>query len=200
MTDNAMEFQSLVEQTKPTPHHIERAEIIKSLIPDNQGGIGAEIGVYKGQLIRPILDIVSPQELHIIDPWYLLGKEWQWGEESRSTTQALLAILAAYEDEFVSKRLVLHVGSSLDLLSTFPDDYFDWVYLDTIHTYEHTLRELNLLKLKVKKEGVIIGDDWNPEPTQPQHDLYRAVTEFVEAENYELIYADTNNTQWAIRK
>ncbi|MBN1121880.1 MAG: glycosyltransferase [Anaerolineae bacterium] len=200
MNDLKAQLQSLIKQTEPTQRHVERARIIKSLVPGGSGGIGAEIGVYKGQLIRPVVDIVRPKKLHVIDPWYLLTKRWTWGEESRSTMRALMAIIATYEDELVSGQLAVHVGSSFDVLANLPDDYFDWVYLDTVHTYEHTLKELALLKVKVKESGVIIGDDWYPDPDKRHHGVYQAVNEFVEVENYELIYESANNTQWAIRQ
>jgi SAM-dependent methyltransferase len=200
MDDHKIQLLSLVEQTEPTPRHIERAEIIKSLIPGGNGGVGAEIGVYKGQMIRPLLDLVSPQKLHLIDPWYLVGKEWNWGDESRSTMRALMAIMAAYEKELNTDKIVLHIGYSFDMLPTFPDGYFDWVYLDTVHRYQHAKSELALLKIKMKETGVIIGDDWYPDPDHQHHGLYQAVREFVETEHYDLIYADVENTQWAIRR
>jgi hypothetical protein len=84
------------------------------------------------------------------------------------------------------------------VLPQFPDRYFDWVYIDTLHFYEHTRDELALLKTKVKVDGVIAGDDWLPDPSHRHHGVCRAVTEFVQAEPYELIYADEQDLQWAI--
>lgn len=187
-----------MKNTAPSPNHLIRANVLRSLIREN--GIGAEIGVHKGTFSRSILNTVKPQQLHLIDPWYLMGKEWRWGEGNRSTMDALINILQAFEDELINKTIVLHIGYDLEVLMTFPDDYFDWVYLDSSHQYEQTKKELALLKLKVKKEGVIAGDDWYNDPEHRHHGVYLAIQEFVEHEPYEIIYADNQNKQWALKQ
>jgi hypothetical protein len=50
----------------PSVAHELRGRILQQLV--NTGGIGAEIGVYRGQFTRTILNTVTPQRLHLIDP------------------------------------------------------------------------------------------------------------------------------------
>lgn len=189
-------FQS--EAAQFSANHQMRGRILQQLV--KRHGIGAEIGVHKGHFTQTILQLTEPSQLHLIDPWYLFGQEWPWAKGNRSTTTALIGILQAFEAELVERRVILHIGHDLDILPGFPNDYFDWVYLDTSHQYEQTRRELAMLKLKVKGDGMITGDDWYTDPSHLHHGVCRAVCEFVAQEPYEVIYANEQDKQWAIRK
>jgi len=87
----------------------------------------------------------------------------------------------------------------LTILPTFPDRYFDWVYVDSVHVYEHTRLELEILSQKVKEGGLIAGDDWIEDPEHPHHGVSRAVREFVATAQAELVYANGDDLQWALR-
>ena len=174
-----------------------RAKFLEQMIP--KGGVGAELGVYKGHFTRFILDVVAPERLHLIDPWYLLGERWRWADGNQSTIEALVAILRTYAAELTCGTVILHVGDDLEVLLTFPDSYFDWVYLDTTHSYGHSVKELELLGVKVKAGGVIAGDDWQTDPAHIHHGVCSAVREFIAREPYDLIYANETDKQWAIR-
>ena len=150
-----------------------RAKFLEQMIP--KGGVGAELGVYKGHFTRFILDVAAPERLHLIDPWYLLGERWEWAYGNRSTIEALVGILRTYAAELTCGRAILHIGDDLEVLLTFPDRYFDWVYLDTSHSYGHSVKELELLGVKVKAGGVITGDDWQTDPAHIHHGVCRAV-------------------------
>ena len=43
-----------------------------------------------------------------------------------------------------------------------PDHCFDWVYIDTVHDYLTTARELAISRQKVKAGGIIAGHDHTP--------------------------------------
>jgi hypothetical protein len=164
------------------------------------GGVGAEIGVHKGYFTRRLLDGLDPEQLHLIDPWYLIGREWNWGLPDRSTVNALCGILHSYTDDLVSGRVALHIGWDLEILERFPDATFDWVYLDTTHSYQQTLDELRVLGRKVKPDGVIAGDDWRSDPDHHHHGVCRAVRVFLEEAPYELVYDSDDDQQWVLRR
>ena len=50
-------------------------------------------------------------------------------------------------------------GFSAEVLASFPDNYFDWVYIDGNHLYEFVKKDVELSFQKVKPGGVIAGDD-----------------------------------------
>lgn len=179
-------------------NHQMRSEILAKLVAPH--GVGAEIGVHKGEFIKPILDRVIPEQLHLIDPWYLFGEEWPWANGDKSTVSALCNILQVFATELVTGSVVLHIGYDLEVLPNFPNKFFDWVYLDTSHRYDHTRAELHVLKHKVKRNGVIVGDDWHEDPNHLHHGVFQAVNEFVAQEGFELFYASDLDKQWAIKR
>jgi hypothetical protein len=179
-------------------HKRYRLEFIERVLPKN--GIGAELGVFKGHLSPILLKHSKATKLHLIDPWYFLTARWAWAGGNQSTVDALIKVLKTFKNEIEDGRILIHVGDDLQVLATFPDQYFDWVYIDSSHMYEHTMHELQMLASKVKDNGVIAGDDWQPEPNHRHHGVYKAVNEFIVSEEYRLIYSDRENMQWAIKK
>ncbi len=85
------------------------------------------------------------------------------------------------------------------------DSYFDWVYLDTDHSYSVTKQELDILKFKVKPGGIIAGHDYISYDFigHTRYGVIEAVNEFCVNEQWEIIYltAETNQYRsFAIRK
>jgi hypothetical protein len=79
---------------------------------------------------------------------------------------------------------------SFGAIASVQDNYFDWVYLDTDHTYETTRRELELLRSKMKKGGIIAGHDylmgnWN---AGHRYGVIEAVREFCLKYDWEMIF------------
>ena len=92
----------------------------------------------------------------------------------------------------------IHNEFSTDWLKSVPDDYLDWAYIDSSHAFDQTLQELYLLERKVKKTGVVFGDDFYPDENHRHHGVYQAVQKFTREAAYDLVYADAN-MQWAIK-
>jgi spermidine synthase len=159
----------------------------------------AEIGVFKGDFTREILRVTEPRELHLIDPWEQLGERYEhvWFEGMGETRPAgARKQVERLVDRHPEARV--HIGTSQDVIASFPDEYFDWVYLDSSHDYEQTVEELELLRRKVKPLGIIAGHDWFENPGHQFHGVYRAVNEFCEGHGWELFDTDIFD-QWAIR-
>ena len=176
-----------------------RMRALKPYLSEN--AVAAELGVQKGAFSHEIVRSLKPVRLHLVDPWYLLGPVWSsLGAGDRSTFHALMGILKSFDKELTSGQVVLNIAYDQDFLTTVPDGYFDWVYLDTTHEYEQTKKELQLLQSKVKASGTIAGDDWRPDPTHPHHGVYKAVQELLAKGEYEILYASVADSQWVIRR
>ncbi|MBS4013949.1 MAG: class I SAM-dependent methyltransferase [Bacteroidetes bacterium] len=157
--------------------------------------LGAILGI-----LRDLLESSNARKLHLIDPWYFLDAEWSWAGGNPSTVDAVVNILREFKKEIETGRVLVHIEDDCKVLKDFPNEYFDWVYLDSSHAYEHTVKELNILAAKVKNHGIITGDDWRPDPNHRHHGVYKAVTEFMKKYGFELVYASEENLQWAIKK
>ncbi|WP_346862599.1 class I SAM-dependent methyltransferase [uncultured Draconibacterium sp.] len=187
-----------VDRLLALQHKKKRVDFMHKVFPNN--GIGAELGVFKGHFSPFLFKYTKAKKLHLIDLWYLLAPKWTWAQGNQSTVDALRRILKIFKKEIESERVIIHVGDDIEILKSFPNNYFDWVYIDSSHAYDHTKQELLLLEQKVKPEGVISGDDWRPDKNHPHHGVFKAVTEFIADRDYQIIYADEQNLQWAIKQ
>ncbi len=180
-------------------HNARRIAALEKWIP--KAGIGAELGVYKGEFSRFLFNHLTPQKLYLIDGWYITdGAAWTWGVGSRSTIDGLCEVLHLMAPELIAGQATVIIQDDLKALADMPDHHLNWAYIDTSHRYKQTMLELDLLKLKVKPNGIICGDDWREDPNHPHHGVCQAVQEFSLRENYRLILKDIPSAQWAIRK
>jgi hypothetical protein len=175
-----------------------RQLFVEQYLPKN--GIGAELGVLKGNFSRILIESTNAKLVHLVDPWYFLVAEWSWAGGNPSTVDAAISVLKNFKNEIEEGTVLVHIEDDCKVLKYFPDSYFDWVYIDSSHAYEHTVRELELIQKKIKNDGIIAGDDWRPDPSHRHHGVYKAVSEFIAKFDYKLLYCDEINLQWAIKK
>lgn len=168
-----------------------------------RNGVGVEVGVFRGEFTGHLISVAQPRELHLIDGWWKIFGEFfpDWGpytDFGRLRTRdayddAQRAVREAGADSFSR----FHIEDRLVVLAQFPDDYFDWAYLDTSHQFEDTRAELRVLETKVRESGVIAGDDWHEDPSHVNHGVCRAVREFVADSPWQLEEIDSFG-QWRL--
>jgi hypothetical protein len=75
-------------------------------------------------------------------------------------------------------------------LENFPDNYFDWIYIDADHSYEGVKKDINKSKTKVKRDGLLVFNDYTPWSVAEliPYGVPKAVNEFCIANNWEIIY------------
>lgn len=137
----------------------------------------AEIGVWEGDFSAEILNITKPKELVLIDPWDLLADR----EEEHTHSQHSSAELMREKFDQVAGSLgrlpncVLRKGFSAEVLESYPDHYFDWVYIDGNHLYEFVLEDIMVAARKVRPGGIIAGDDlfWKKDERMPVREAFR---------------------------
>jgi len=151
------------------------------------------------------MQIVEPRELHLVDVWWLEYGECypNWGAYSNhgnlKTRDAYDEVVKIVEQYGGGRKVLVHVGYDLEYLGRLPDNHLDWAYLDTSHEYEHSKLELEMLRAKIKRGGLITGDDWHEDPEHIHYGLARAVKEFCEENRWEIVLL-SNWSQWAIRR
>jgi hypothetical protein len=117
------------------------------VLPKN--GIVAEVGVAFGDYTAEIVKRSKPAILHLVDSW-----------NSERYKAGLKEIEQRYEGLIESGRLIVNQGLSIERLPEFPDAYFDWIYIDTDHSFSTTYKELMMCASKVKSTGLIAGHDF----------------------------------------
>jgi len=179
--------------------HISKLKILPNrlVLLENlpKNGFVAELGVNKGDFSKEILRISTPQKFHLVDAW---GSE-------RYHLGLRKGIELMFNDEIASGKLIINQGLSTDMARKFPDGYFDWIYIDTDHSYEVTKLELQAYKNKIKPGGTIVGHDYSQGNWGKilRYGVMEAVHEFCVKENWELVYLTiemSNNPSFAIRK
>lgn len=177
----------------------ERLWVLRLLPP---GGVGLEVGVFRGCFSESICEIAKPRKLYLVDPWTLSGETFGWGKEY--TCFGTLETAVARRETELRAALYPEVEAVL-IEGLFPDcadritEPLDWAYIDSSHRYDETRRELESLQHMVRPEGLILGDDWAPDPDNIHHGVYRAVNDFVAQGGWEIVKAGPG-MQWAIRR
>jgi methyltransferase family protein len=185
------------------PQQSSHREFLLKMFPKNS--VCAEIGVHKGDFSAQILRTVDPEELHLVDPWRYEASDtykeaWYGGKTKGGQSEMderYQAVLLRFESDIRSGRVRIHRGYSSDVLDEFPDDYFDWVYIDGNHLYEFIKQDLELSFKKTKPCGYITGDDYH-EGGWWQGGVKKAVDEFFREKPVQLI--TIRNGQFVLRK
>jgi predicted O-methyltransferase YrrM len=149
------------------------------------GGRAAEVGVNVGDLSAMILVINQPDRLHLVDCWS--SDRYHGDLETR--------VRERFAPEIAEQRVQIDLGLSWDVLETFPDGYFDWIYIDTDHGYKVTARELPIAGRKVKAGGIVAGHDYVTGNWDGgvRYGVVEAVNEFCVKNDWELVLL-TNET------
>ncbi len=162
-----------------------------------KGGVVAEIGVDEGDFSEKILEICQPAKLHLIDFW---GSQ-QYNQAKRQKVEH------KFREQIKDQLVEINLGLSTQAASQFPDDYFDWIYIDSDHSYQTTKEELELYHSKVKSYGIIAGHDyamgdWGGMGLT-RYGVIEAVHEFCMNYDWEIIFLTidaTINPSFAIRR
>ena len=150
-----------------------RVELLRQL---PKGGLVAEIGVDEGVFSGHIYRICKPEKLYLIDSW----NSKRYGLDKMNHVFHLFDVI----------NVDVLKADSVQSATMFKDYLFDFIYLDTDHSYELTKKELEVWRLKIKQSGIIAGHDYTKGNFKGlvQYGVIEAVNEFCLKHNWELIY------------
>ena len=123
----------------------------------------AEIGVWNGGFSGVILEVTQPVELVLIDPWDLLSGqgEEEWTHKKHKNNEFMRGMFDKVSEDYAHlPNISIRKGFSADVLASYPDDYFDWLYIDGNHLYEFVRQDIEVSFKKVRPGGIIAGDDY----------------------------------------
>jgi len=166
-------------------NHASGRDILLKLAPP--GGVYAEVGVYKGDFSQRTLEVARPSKLHLIDPWRLQTSEVDdtslYGKGrgvSQDNMDAIYdGVSKRFEGPIKAGVVLLHRATSLEAAATFPEGYFDFIYIDGDHLYDAVKADLHAYFPKVKPGGYLADDDYK-EPGWWGDGVERAADEFAQ--------------------
>lgn len=147
------EQEAKIPKTELQPRHIANCRVILKridLISDSSGLVGAEIGVDQGNFTENLLSTGKFKKLFLIDSWGTA----RFGEDKFANVQKRFA------REIESGSVEILRSDSVGAAEKFSDRFFDWIYIDTDHSYATTLNELYAWSPKIKMGGQIAGHDY----------------------------------------
>ncbi len=98
-----------------------------------RAAVAAEIGGWTGDFSERIRQYTSPLMLHLIDPWTFQPtyRSQMYGGRIAKNQGDMDRVYGAVQQRFASAGdVTIHRGTSADVLPTFSDGFFDWVYID----------------------------------------------------------------------
>lgn len=190
--DHLEKYKLNVSQIESAELLINRQTLLERM-PKN--AVVAELGVDYGGFSELILETANPLRLHLIDLW----GSGRYGKNKKDH------VFKKFEKEINEGQVEINLGYSTEVVNTFDHKYFDWIYIDTDHSYKTTIQELELYAPKMKPEGIIAGHDFTTGNWDGavRYGVIEAVYEFCSKHKWQFLYLTMDmdhNPSFAIRK
>jgi predicted O-methyltransferase YrrM len=122
-----------------------------------EGGTFVELGAWLGKSSAYLCDKATGKQITIIDTW-------KGSPNELTTTHALATQVDIYQmfRENMGERNYKSIKAASKTASKkFADESLDVVFIDLTHTYEAVKEDIALWLPKVKKGGILAGDDYH---------------------------------------
>ncbi len=197
---NSQSIEEVVKdlQSLKIPRH-RRRRTWKPFMEKYNCQVICEVGVQEGKHFKLMIEH-NPKIAVAVDPWFDNGTVSRNGS---GYSQTALDEQYASLKELAKEKPFIQVlrECSVDAALLYPDEYFDFVYIDGDHTYEAVLEDVSSWYPKVKKGGFLVGDDYI-NVTKIRNGLkfgvIKAVNEFAASNNLQVYQLPGFN--WAILK
>ena len=160
--------------------------------------VGAEIGVRDGWNALDILENLSIKKLYLIDP-YMAYADYKESQDMHNYQKWI------DEKKKVAKKALRKYKNKIVWINDFSDkaisrikEDLDFVYIDGNHQYGFVKKDIELYYPKVKKGGIIGGDDYYlcDESKASNFGVVEAVNKFFKIKNINFMHRDW----WVIKK
>ena len=128
-----------------------------------------EIGTFYGANILSVAKtygLHNDSKLYCIDPW---EDYTEYSEYKNQQSSIYTAFINNIESSGVNDKIIVNRGYSNIEIPKLHDDFFDIIYIDGNHEPEYVLEDAVLSFRKLKKNGIMIFDDYGwggPDLTQ----------------------------------
>lgn len=175
-----------------------REDLISLLNTKKLLTFGVEVGVQEADFSARILDKWEGECLFMVDAWRHFENYQDIAnvEDNLHSMKALAAIQKT--NKWKDKRCII-CETSTKAAEMFPDNYFDFVYLDAAHDEKSVTADLEAWYPKLRKGGVMCGDDYTDDHNQyAVFGVKSAVTKF--RPNHNVINIKDEVIQWWFEK
>jgi hypothetical protein len=117
-----------------------RWDILIDLINTNGYRNIAEIGVHRGKIVRKVLKACELDRYILVDP---------------------VKYDTLYRDIDIFPEVDFWFKTSKQAAKLMFNEDFDLVFLDALHDYEHVLEDIRLWQPKIRKGGILCGDNYD---------------------------------------
>lgn len=159
----------------------------------------AEVGVFQGQNFKRMI-AHNPEIAVGVDVWREEGIPGQ--NDADLPQEELDGIYRHLEHKYINHPNVKIIRDyTVKAAETFPDGFFDLIYIDADHTYEGAKRDVEAWYPKVKSGGFVTGDDYWDRFSPKRHvrfGVVKAVNEFAKLNNLTVFELTLHG--WAIIK
>jgi hypothetical protein len=138
---------------------ITRIELINTIGQEFPNGKGVEVGTFKGEFSKEIMENWSGT-LYMVDVWRPLSDEEYLDSSNHHNFEngvysEAMKNINGHEDRAVMVRATSEIAANM-----FEDNSLDFVYIDANHAYDYVVQDINLWYPKVKEGGYLCGHDY----------------------------------------
>jgi predicted O-methyltransferase YrrM len=156
-----------------------------------------EIGAFYGANIISVANSYCTHidsKLYCIDPWIDYEDYPEYKNEQTNIYNTFINNInnSGFKDKFIINR-----GFSNQKILEYKDDFFDIIYIDGNHEPEYVLEDAVLAFRKLKKNGILIFDDYGwggPDLTQ------RGIDAFISGYHKRILFLGEKESQIFIKK
>jgi hypothetical protein len=138
---------------------ITRIELINTIGKEFPNGKGVEVGTFKGEFSKEILENWEGT-LYMVDVWRPLSDKEYLDSSNHNNFETgvyseAMKNISGHENRAVMVRAASEIAANM-----FEDNSLDFVYIDANHAYDYVVQDINLWYPKVKEGGYLCGHDY----------------------------------------
>jgi hypothetical protein len=157
------------------PKLYNRNDIPKFLEKYYKNGVGIELGVALGQYLVELATDWTSGRIYGIDCWEQQDTSVYNDPLNIPTIGNWYSHVQQRIQPF-KDRVRIYKTYTTEAVKSFPDNYFDFIYIDANHSYEAALKDIELYYPKLKKGGLFGGHDYGE--VSESVNVKKAVDEF----------------------
>jgi hypothetical protein len=148
--------------------------------------VGVEYGGYL-DIYYPVLQ-AAVEKFYLVDLWQTEGNDDHFIKFTDRAEQGYARVRKLYGS---NSKVEICKGSSIERSKDFPNEFFDYIYIDANHTKNAVLQDLEVWYPKLKVGGIIAGHDTYCDPNNVSYEFFDvegALEEFFTEDQQEEIY------------